>query len=106
MERWTRLMIRRRRLVVGAWIVVFLVTGALASGLSGLLTNRFTLPGSDTARAERILEDHFGQKSTGSFSVVVRGAPGSAEDLLPVVRERSERAAAALPTGRVAGVQA
>jgi RND superfamily putative drug exporter len=106
MERWTRAMIRYRWAVVGGWLAVFLVSAVAMMGLSDLLTNRFTLPGTDTARAETILEDHFGQKSTGSFSIVVKGQPGSAEALIPTVRDRAERAAAELPTAEVAAVQA
>jgi RND superfamily putative drug exporter len=106
MGRWTRAMIRYRWAVVAVWAVVFLVSGAASAGLSDLLTNRFTLPGTDTARAEAILEDHFGQKTTGSFSLVAKGAPGSAEELVPEVRAAAVRAAKELPTGRLAGVQA
>ena len=105
-ERWTRAMIRYRWWVAGIWAALFLVGGYAASGLSDLLTNRFTLPGTDTARADSILEDHFGQKTVGSFTVVVKGEPGSAEQLLPTVRERAEAAANELPTGQLAGVQA
>src|SRR4029078_224674 len=105
-ERWTRAMIRYRWWVAGIWAVLFLLGGYATSGLSALLTNRFTLPGTDTARADSILEDHFGQKTVGSFSVVVKGAPGSAEQLLPIVRERAAAAAKELPTGQLAGVQA
>jgi uncharacterized membrane protein YdfJ with MMPL/SSD domain len=86
MARWTRLMLRWRWAVLGAWLVIFLVSGAAMAGLADLLTNRFTLPGTDTAKAEAILEDHFGQKSTGSFTIVVKGAEGSAERLVPQVR--------------------
>ena len=72
MESLTRLVLRRRWVVLAIWLVILLAAGWASSGLSDLLTNRFTLPGSDTAKAEAILEDHFGQKSTGSFTVVVR----------------------------------
>ena len=99
-------MIRFRWWVVAIWTVLFLLGGYATSGLTDLLTNRFTLPGTDTARADTILEDHFGQKTVGSFSVVVKGAPGSAQELLPTVRERAEAAAKELPTGQLAGVQA
>jgi RND superfamily putative drug exporter len=99
-------MIRYRWAVAAAWAVLFLVGGAASSGLSDLLTNRFTLPGTDTARAEKILEEQFGQKSTGSFSIVVEGQPGTAETLVPRVRAAAERAAEELPTGRLAGVRA
>ena len=54
MERWTLTMIRHRWVVVAVWVVVFLVSGIAASGLSALLTNRFSIPGSDTAKAEKI----------------------------------------------------
>jgi uncharacterized membrane protein YdfJ with MMPL/SSD domain len=105
MERLTRSMIRYRWAVVGTWAVVIVASVLAMAGLSDLLTNRFSLPGTDTARAEEILEDHFGQKTTGSFSVVVRGEPGSAERLVPVVRKRAQRAASELPTGRLVAVQ-
>jgi putative drug exporter of the RND superfamily len=106
LERWTRAMIRHRRWVVAIWTVVFLVGMYATAGLSSLLTNRFSLPGTDTARAEKILHDHYGQKTVGSFTVVVKGRPGSAQQLLPVVRERALAAAKQLPTGQLAGVQA
>ena len=106
MERLTRTMIRYRWPVVAAWIVIFLISGMASAGLADLLTNRFTLPGSDTAKTEAILEDHFGQKSTGSFMIVVRGEEGSAEELLPEVQQAALRAANVLPTSEVASVEA
>jgi RND superfamily putative drug exporter len=75
------------------------------SGLADLLTNRFSLPGTDTARAERILEDHFGQKSVGSFWVVVKGEPGSAQQLVPEVTDAARAAAGVIPTGQLVDVQ-
>jgi uncharacterized membrane protein YdfJ with MMPL/SSD domain len=105
MERLTRLVLRHRLLVLGAWLGVFVVAGAAASQLSGLLTNRFTLPGTDTRRAELILEEHFGQKSTGSFTIVVE-SEGRARALVPEVRAAGQRAVEALPTSRLVAVQA
>jgi RND superfamily putative drug exporter len=98
-------MIRHRWWVVAAWAIAFLIGMWATSGLSSLLTNRFSLPGTDTARAEKILHDHYGQKTVGSFSVVVEGKPGSAEQLLPLVRQRALAAARELPTGQLASVQ-
>ncbi|MGH3033521.1 MAG: MMPL family transporter [Gaiellaceae bacterium] len=105
MERWTRAMIRYRWTVVAAWALVFLVSGWASSGLADLLTNRFTLPGTDTDRAETILEEQFGQQTTGSFTIVVRGEPGSAEELVQPVEEAALRAAEVLPTAEVASVE-
>jgi putative drug exporter of the RND superfamily len=106
LERWTRLMLRWRWLVVAFWLVVLVVSVTAMAGLSDLLTNRFTLPGSDTAKAERILEEHFGQRSDGSFLLVAQGEPGSAPRLVRDLRGAAARAAAAVPTARVASVAA
>jgi uncharacterized membrane protein YdfJ with MMPL/SSD domain len=105
MERWTRAMIRYRWAVVAVWTVVLLASLVAMSGLADLLTNRFSLPGTDTARAERILEDHFGQKTTGSFTIVVHGELGSAQALVAPVQQAAARASGKLPTSEVAAVQ-
>ena len=105
MEGLTRFVLRHRWLVLVAWTIVFSICGVASAQLSGLLTNRFTLPGTDTHRAERILEEQFGQRTTGAFTVVVRGE-GDAEALVPQVRVAAERAAAELPTGQLVTVAA
>jgi RND superfamily putative drug exporter len=103
MERLTRLVLRHRWLVLAAWALAFVVAGWASSLLADLLTNRFTLPGTDTRRAEVVLEDHFGQKSTGSFTIVVQ-SDGKARALVPQVRAAGERAAKELPTSRLVSV--
>jgi RND superfamily putative drug exporter len=105
MERWTRFVLRHRRAVLLAWLAAFAASLVAMAGLADLLTNRFTLPGSDTHRAERILEDHFGQKSTGAFTIVVE-SKGRAQQLVPAVRAAAARAVQELPTGRLASVAA
>ena len=105
MERWTRSMIRYRWAVVGIWAVVFLASLMAMSGLSDLLTNRFSLPGTDSARTEKILEEHFGQRSDGSFTIVVRGQPGSAEALASEVDQAALKASDVVPGSEVASVQ-
>ena len=105
MERWTRLVLRFRWLVVGAWLVVLVPSLAAMLDLSSLLTNRFTLPGTDTERADAILEEHFDQKIASSFMLVAKGEPGSAKTLVPAVETAATQAANALPSGEVARVQ-
>ncbi|MDQ4082741.1 MAG: MMPL family transporter [Actinomycetota bacterium] len=101
MERWTRFVIRRRWLVVALWTVVFLVSSLAMQRLSELLTNRFSIPGSDTARAERILEDEFGQRSDGSFQLVFRAdSRSAARAALPGLESAARRAAGTVETGR------
>jgi RND superfamily putative drug exporter len=102
-ESLTRLVLRHRWLVLAVWAVVLAFAVWAASGLAGLLTNRFTLPGTDTRRAEVILEDHFGQKSTGSFTIVAT-SDGRARALVPQVAAAARRASEELPTSRVVSV--
>jgi putative drug exporter of the RND superfamily len=100
-----RRMIRCRWAVLAVWLVLVAVTGAVSTGLSDLLTNRFVLPGAESERAGDLLERHFGQKPEGAFSIVVQGPPGSAQRLVAPTEAAARRAAGALPTGRAVGAE-
>ena len=73
MERLTRTVLRFRWAVLAIWLVLLVASSAAASGLTDLLTNRFTLPGTDTAKVEKVLQENFGQVPDGSFTVIARG---------------------------------
>lgn len=103
MEGWTRVVLRHRLWVLASWIAIFVIAGFTASKLSDLLTNRFVLPGTETERADRVLRDHFGQRTTGSFTLVVRTENGGAEGVLPAAEAAGKRAADVLPTARYVG---
>jgi len=106
MARWARTMIRFRWAVLAVWLVVTAAAGVASSGLSDLLTNRFVLPGSESDKARSVLQDQFGQKPEGSFSIVVKTSEGGAAALEPRTQAAAVRAAKALPTGKVASVAA
>ena len=106
MARWARTMIRFRWAVLALWVIAFLAAGMASSGLSNLLTNRFVLPGAESEKAATILKNNFGQKPEGSFSLVVKTPTGRASALVPEVRSAGRRAAAQLPTGKLANVRA
>jgi RND superfamily putative drug exporter len=100
------MMIRYRWAVVAGWAVALVISFMAMSGLSKLLTNRFTIPGSDTERAEQVLKNDFGQRSDGSFQIVVQAKPGvSASTLEPAVESAAKKAVAVVPTGKLVGVQ-
>src|ERR687898_227786 len=105
MEQLARTMIRFRWFVLATWLVVVVVSGMASAGLNDLLTNRFVLPGSESEKAGDILKDSFGQQPEGSFSVVVKGKPGSASSLVEPTRVAATRAAAALETGKLEDVR-
>jgi RND superfamily putative drug exporter len=72
MVRWTRFVIAHRKRVLLAWLACVVIAGAAASGLGGLLSNRFSLPGSEAEKGFNILKDHFGQQGEGYTLVVVK----------------------------------
>jgi RND superfamily putative drug exporter len=96
---WTRFVVRHRRMVLAAWVLAFLIGGTAAAGLGDLLTNRFSVPGSDAERGLNLLKDHFGERGDGAFSLVVQPTRGSTAD--PVFVRRVE--AAARRAARVVG---
>jgi RND superfamily putative drug exporter len=105
-ERWTRFVLRRRWWIVGAWAVVLVVGGALSSNLSSLLSNEFTVPGTDSERARSLLEERFGQRDDGSFLVVARVADSSDAAVRSALRAGLARGAAVVPGGRAQPLQA
>src|SRR3954467_15314496 len=72
MVRWTRFVIAHRKRLLLAWVVCVVIAGAAASGLSGLLSNRFSLPGSEAEKGFNVLKDRFGQQGKGYTLVLVR----------------------------------
>ncbi len=91
-------MISFRWVVLAVWLVV-LVGGVYASShLSPLLSNTFTVPGTDSERARTILQHHFGDRSDGEFLVVFKVA-SSADAAVKARLERTLGDAAKLVPG-------
>ena len=104
MASWTRVVLRFRWPILGLWLVVLLAGGYASSKLSPLLSNTFTVPGTDSERARQILQQHFGDRSDGEFLVVYKMRDGTAGVTLRL--ERSLRQAAkAVPTGQATGLR-
>jgi RND superfamily putative drug exporter len=97
---WTRLVLRHRRLVLAAWIAVFLAGGFASSKLSPLLSNTFVVPGTDSERVRAALEEHFGDRSDGSFTVVFELAGRRTQADLDALQRAVDRAAQAVPNGK------
>src|SRR5918912_970450 len=92
-------MVRRRWLVIAFWLVVLFAGGYSNSKLSSLLSNTFTMPGTDSERARTILEKHYGDRSDGAFTVVFR-VRDAADPRLRLSLQRSlAHAAKQVPTG-------
>ncbi|HKG43225.1 MAG TPA: MMPL family transporter [Gaiellaceae bacterium] len=100
MERWTRVILRYRWAVVAAWLVVLIAGGWSSSRVSALLSNTFTMPGTDSERARTILKEHYGDRSDGSFTVVFTVPSSSDPALRARLQERLAGAAKVVPSGR------
>jgi len=104
-ERWTRAVLRHRSLVVALWAVV-LVAGIVASTrLPGLSSNTFSVPGTDSERAQVILERSFGERPDGTFDVVFPVARPSDKSVQRRIERRLARAALSVPGGRAGDLQ-
>src|ERR687887_2453551 len=105
MARWTRLVLRFRWPILAFWLVVLLAGGFAYSKLTPLLSNTFTVPGTDSERARTILQDHFGDRSDGEFLVVYKIRKGAAGG----VRQRLDRSihdgARAVPGGKATALR-
>jgi RND superfamily putative drug exporter len=95
MVRWTRSVIRHRRPIIAAWLVLLVLGGAAAAHLGGLLTNRFSVPGSDSERGLDLLRERMHERSDGAFTLVARGGTDPA-----AVEAAAQRGARVLPDGR------
>jgi uncharacterized membrane protein YdfJ with MMPL/SSD domain len=103
MAGWTRAVIRRRKAIIAAWIALFLIGGAAAANLGDLLSNRFSVPGSDAERGLTLLKDHLNERSDGAFTLVAEGEGGPPDRA--AVAAAAQRAARAIKGGRVGATQ-
>jgi uncharacterized membrane protein YdfJ with MMPL/SSD domain len=106
MQRWTRWILRRRWLVLAVWLGVILAGGFASTRLGGLLSNDFRVPGTDSARAQSILQHRFGDRSDGEYLVVFRVARVADRPLLTSLQRTVDRAARVIPTGRAGPLRA
>ena len=101
MIRWTGFVIAHRKRIVAAWLVLFVLGGFAAANLGGLLSNRFSVPGSESERGLNLIRDRMDDRSDGSFTLVATGVDTPAERAAVVAA--AARAAPAAVTGGKAG---
>src|SRR4051812_42664296 len=102
---WTRFIVRNRKKVIAAWLVAFVLGGAAASSLGDLLTNRFSVPGSDAERGLDLLKSDFGERGDGSFTLVFQTANTTDLAFAHSARAAASRAAGVVKGGRAGTLQ-
>ncbi len=76
---------RRRRTVLATWVAALAATLLLVAPLAGDFNADFNTPGSDSAAAESVLGERFGDRSTATIDVVWHARAGAES---PAIRER------------------
>jgi RND superfamily putative drug exporter len=105
--RWTRFVLRFRWPILAFWLAVIVAGGYATSRVSSLLSNTFTVPGTDSERVRTVLQDRFGDRSDGEFLIVYRLRPGGGRAGISLQLERSiGDAAKAVPGGTPTGLRA
>jgi uncharacterized membrane protein YdfJ with MMPL/SSD domain len=97
--------LRFRWPILGFWLAVVLAGGYASSQLSPLLSNTFTVPGTDSERVRTILQDRFGDRSDGEFLVVYRVRSAGPADLEARLARATRAAASAVPTGKATALR-
>jgi uncharacterized membrane protein YdfJ with MMPL/SSD domain len=95
---WTRFVVAHRRAVLATWAVLLVSGGWATTDLGHLLTNRFSVPGSDAERGLSILRTRFHQRGDGAFTLVVQASGGQVD--LASAEAAAQRAAAQIPEGK------
>src|SRR5436305_4738571 len=98
----TQVVVRHRRLVLLMWAVLFVAGGLATSNLGSLLSNRFSVPGSDSERGLNLLRSRFHERSDGAFTLVVQSAGGPINRIGVVAA--AQRGASVLKDGRAGPV--
>jgi RND superfamily putative drug exporter len=99
-ERWTRTVLRFRFAFLALWLGLLILGLWSSTRLSPLLSNSFAVPGTDSARAQTILQRHFHERPDGVFTVVFRVRDTGASRPRAQARRRLILAARTVPTGR------
>jgi putative drug exporter of the RND superfamily len=107
-EAWTRRIIRHRKKVIAVWLVLLFMGGAASAGLSDLLSDRFSVPGSEAEKGRQILSKKMGEKGDGDFTLVVQAGAGGPTG--PALQQQTEagarRAASKVKGAKAAPAQA
>src|SRR5256885_4153840 len=102
--RWTRAVIRHRKKIMLGWVVALVLGGTASSGLANLLTNRFSIPGSEAQKGFDLIKSRMHDNGQGAFTLVGQATSGSSRDpSFARSLESAARRAAAVIKGAKAG---
>ena len=105
MANWTKAIIKHRFKVLILWLIVIIIGGFAATNLNQHLTTSLTVPTSDSAKAQDILLENFGENLEGSFTIFYKFKEASDPEIADFKLKISE-AVAEIPTARITQIRA
>jgi putative drug exporter of the RND superfamily len=78
LKSFARFCVRRRWIVLGAWVVLFILINVVAHSEGSAYSNAFSLPNTNSAHAETLLEKGFAAQSGDVDQIVFHSLGGSA----------------------------
>ena len=72
MEAWTRRVIRHRKKIIVLWLALLVFGIYGISHIGSLLSNRFSVPGSDAENGLNLVKDRLHERSDGAFTLVAQ----------------------------------
>ena len=94
-------MIRNRSLVVTIWVALTLFGFYANANINSLLTTSITVPGSQSAKADKLIKSAFGENTEGAFIVFYEYDKKSTKAEVEALKEKVIKAAEAIPTAHV-----
>jgi RND superfamily putative drug exporter len=88
---------RRRRLVLGAWIVALVGMWVLSSALGSNFTTNFSAPHTESTRAQNLLAANFKAQSGDTVQVALKGNPSMSDSQVRAQVESVRSALARVP---------
>ena len=105
LEKLTRASVRRTALVLIIWISLALVGAFSSLSLSERLTTTLEIPGSGSARAEKVLNSEFQENSEGLITILNKFGTLSTEEI-GLLKEKTATAAKVVPKSHIIQQQA
>ena len=95
-------MIRNRLLVVAVWVLLALFGFHANANINSLLTTSINVPGSESAKADKLIESAFGETTEGAFSIFYTYDKKLPKPEVAALQEKVNLAVATMPGLQVA----
>ena len=100
LERWTRGVVRHRFAVIAVWLLLVILGLLAGSKLNERLTTSLSVPGTESAKADEILAEHFKENIEGTFTVILKFKNASNAEIAGL-KSKIATAATSIPNAQV-----